>query len=163
MKLLLRAAEGAPLVLALLVTPGGCRSSIHRPPMAAPQTVVDANDAPAFVVGLVLTMAPPVSAETLLGFRLSSNMTGTGTCYLVSVVGDVMLLAGNLPLAAMGSASVESDRPRPGDACPFERGMAGNDEDARMAGARLLRLGVHGDGGRRRLPWLSWRVDERTV
>ena len=42
-------------------------------------------------------------------------------------------------------------------------GWQGNDEDARMAGARLLRLGVHGDGGRRRLPWLCWRVDERRV
>lgn len=32
-----------------------------------------------------------------------------------------------------------------------------------MAGARLMRLGVQGDDGRRRLPWLCSRVDERRV
>ena len=63
----------------------------------------------------------------------------------------------------MGSAPVESDLPRGLVHFYSNEGWQGNDEDARMAGARLLRLGVHGDGRLAQAPWLCWRVDERRV
>ena len=75
----------------------------------APHVELNTNLAPAFSVGLVPTMAPPVPVGALLGFRLSSSRAGHGHLYLVSATGDVLVLAENLPLAA----GVQVDYPPP--------------------------------------------------
>lgn len=77
----------------------------------APHIEMNTNAAPAFSVGLVPTMAPPVPVGSLLGFRLSSGRAGHGHLYLVSASGDVLVLAENLPLAA----GTQVEYPVPGD------------------------------------------------
>ena len=92
-------AARAVLVAALLAA-AGCGPAGEEPLTGALHVEVNTNAAPAFSVGLVPTMAPPVPVGALLGFRLSSRRAGHGHLYLISATGDVLALAENLPLAA---------------------------------------------------------------
>ena len=103
-----RALAAAALGLALAA---GCRASNHQPPIGAAQVPVAPNEAPAFAVGVAPTVAPPVAAGSLIGFRLSSSETGYGHLYLINADAGVTMLAENLPLAA----GAQVDWPRPGD------------------------------------------------
>ena len=108
----LRHAAAALAGALLAAATGGCGPSADGPLMAAPHIEVGENALPAFSVGLVPTMAPPVAVGTLLGFRLSASMTGFGHLYLISASGDVLLLAENLLMAA--GAQVEYPLPEDG-------------------------------------------------
>ena len=91
---------GGGVVLLVLLAAGGCRSTnggaASEGAAVAGPTVADSD----FAVGVVPTMAPPVPVGSVLGFRLSSNRTGYGHLYLLTVDGGVTMLAENLPLAA---------------------------------------------------------------
>ena len=107
----LHALGGYAVVPIVLTMAGGCETSTDRPPMGGDQVAVTENDDPAFAVGLVPTVAPPIPMGTLLEFRLSSTASGYGHLYMISVSGDVTRLAENLPLAA----GAQTDYPRPDD------------------------------------------------
>ena len=81
------------------------------PLVAAGDIAVAGNADPAFAIGVVPTMAPPLRVGALVGFRLSSSVSGYGHLYLISSSGDVTRLTENLPLAA----DAQTDYPRPGD------------------------------------------------
>ena len=108
---LLRRAVAALAGGLLAATVSGCGPSPDGPAMAAPLVEVDGNAVATFSVGLVPTVAPPVTVGMPLAFRLSSSATGFGHLYLISATGDVLLLAENLPMAAGAQVAY----PRPGD------------------------------------------------
>lgn len=70
------------------------------------------NDRAAFSVSLVPAVGVPIRSGTRLGFRLSSSTAGYANLYLVDPVGEVWVLAENLPL---GAGSLEY----PSSAQPF--------------------------------------------
>ena len=53
-----------------------------------------------FSISLVPTAPAPIQVGTQLGFRLSSSTAGYASLYLIDPVGQVSVLAENLPLAA---------------------------------------------------------------
>ena len=89
----------------------GCGSPDGGPLVGGEDVAVAANPAPAFAVGVVPTMAPPVAMGTAVGFRMSSSDAGYGHLYLINADSGVTMLAENLPL----SAGVQVDYPRPED------------------------------------------------
>ena len=107
----LQDAVAGVLMVLTLWAPGGCRSASQRPLIAAPEVAVADNAEAAFAVGIVPTMAPPVRAGAVLGFRLSSSEAGYGHLYLLNASGEVSRLAENLPL----EAGVQAAYPVPGD------------------------------------------------
>ena len=106
-----RVVTACHALLVLSVVAGGCSSPNHRPPAGADQMAVAGNADPAFAVGVVPTMAPPLRVGALVGFRLSSSVSGYGHLYLIAASGDVTRLTENLLLAA----DAQTDYPRPGD------------------------------------------------
>ena len=58
------------------------------------------NQYAGFSVSLVPTVPVPIRIGTNLGFRLSSSTAGYANLYLIDPVGEVWVLAENLPLAA---------------------------------------------------------------
>ena len=66
----------------------------------ASSSAVNRNRHAGFSVSLVPTVPVPIRIGTNLGFRLSSSTAGYANLYLVDPVGEVWVLAENLPLAA---------------------------------------------------------------
>ena len=64
-----------------------------------------------FSVSLVPTVPVPIRIGTNLGFRLSSSTAGYANLYLIDPVGEVWVLAENMPLAA-GSLEYPSSAQR---------------------------------------------------
>ena len=58
------------------------------------------NEHAAFSLSLVPAVGVPIRIGTRLGFRLSSSTAGYANLYLIDPVGEVWVLAENLPLAA---------------------------------------------------------------
>ena len=78
-----------------------CGASRQEP--VPPHPVVMQLPPPAqepFSVSLVPTVPVPIRVGTNLGFRLSSSTAGYGNLYLIDPLGQVSVLAENLPLAA---------------------------------------------------------------
>lgn len=72
---------------------------------------VSRNRSAGFSVSLVPTVPVPIRIGTNLGFRLSSSTAGYANLYLIDPVGEVWVLAENLPLAA-GSLEYPSSAQR---------------------------------------------------
>ena len=76
---------------------------VPEPTPAAEQAAsssVSRNRYAGFSVSLVPTVPVPIRIGTNLGFRLSSSTAGYANLYLIDPVGEVWVLAENLPLAA---------------------------------------------------------------
>ena len=67
---------------------------------AAGQALVSRNDRAAFSISLAPAAPAPIQVGTQLGFRLSLSTAGYASLYLIDPVGQVSVLAENLPLAA---------------------------------------------------------------
>lgn len=93
----MRRAVGASLVLSTFL------GVVPEPAPAAEQAgspAVIRNQYAGFSVSLVPTVPVPIRIGTHLGFRLSSSTAGYANLYLIDPVGEVWVLAENLPLAA---------------------------------------------------------------
>ena len=64
----------------------------------------------AFSISLVPTVPVPIRVGTDVGFRLSSTTAGYASLYLIDPVGQVSVLAENVPLAAGGRHAVAGRR-----------------------------------------------------
>lgn len=92
----------------------GSACSSNPPPAAvAPPrpTVVQVPVQEPFSISLVATVPVPIRVGTHLGFRLSSSTAGYANLYLIDPLGQVSVLAENLPLAA---GSIEYPSPTQG-------------------------------------------------
>ena len=78
----------------------GSRPQPVSPPPPAPSTMVRVPVRDPLSVSLVPTVPVPIRVGTQLGFRLSSSTAGYAGLYLLDPVGQVSVLAENLPLAA---------------------------------------------------------------
>lgn len=83
----------------------GCQTNAWQGPtpgtqIAAPASVVAANNAASFAVGIVPTQAPPVRIGTPVSFQMASSAAGFGHLYLINASGNVLAMAENLPIAA---------------------------------------------------------------
>ena len=106
-----RAGVLAAAAVVALAAGAACRSTGNGVLVGAGGVDVAANESPAFAVGVVPTMAPPVAVGTPIGFRVSSSAAGFGHLYLINADDGVTMLAENLPIAA----GAQLDYPRPGD------------------------------------------------
>lgn len=93
----MRSTVAASLVLSALL--GMVPEPIPAAEQAASSAVIR-NRYAGFSVSLVPTVPVPIRIGTNLGFRLSSSTAGYANLYLLDPVGEVWVLAENLPLAA---------------------------------------------------------------
>ena len=67
--------------------------------LTPPSTLIESRNSP-FSISLVPTVPVPIRIGATLGFRLSSSTAGYASLYLIDPVGQVLVLAENLPLSA---------------------------------------------------------------
>ena len=85
----------------ILSSCGASRQEPAPPPPPSPVSLQLSQPAQApFSVSLVPMVPVPIRVGTNLGFRLSSSTAGYGSLYLIDPVGQVSVLAENMPLAA---------------------------------------------------------------
>ena len=87
------------------MTFGACRSCPPDPPLADGTLYVPADQP--FAVSLVAAVPVPIRLGTNLGFNVSSSTAGYYSLYLIDPVGEVWVLAENMPLPA-GSVTYPS-------------------------------------------------------
>lgn len=98
----------ALFLLGSILLGSACSSNPPPAPVTPPLSTVGQEP---FSISLVATVPVPIRVGTHLGFRLSSSTAGYANLYLVDPVGQVSVLAENLPLAA---GSIEYPSPAQG-------------------------------------------------
>ena len=98
------------LMAVLLAACSGAREQRVSPPPPRP-AVVQLPVGNPFSISLVPTVPVPIRVGTSLGFRVSSSTAGYANLYLIDPLGQVSVLAENLPVAA---GSIEYPSPSHG-------------------------------------------------
>ena len=158
------------------------RNAVAEAGAAAPpqQSDLIGNLAEPFSISLVPAVPIPIRIGTRLGFNVSSDTAGYYSLYLIDPVGEVWVLAENLPLPA-GSVvypapPAQDYRLRAAEPLGFNRvillvtrrpfgGFSGNDTltTARSLAVRGGAFVAQLNGATAALPARDWQVDEITV